>query len=70
MTEIQILNEKINNFIEERDWQQFQSPKDLAISVVLEAAEVLEHFQFKNRNLSTPDLKALSPNHPTYPLKK
>ena len=70
MTEIQILNEKINNFIEERDWQQFQSPKDLAISVVLEAAEVLEHFQFKNGEVLKQYIKALSPNHPTYPLKK
>lgn len=48
MTEIKILNDKIDRFIHERDWKQFQNPKDLAISVVLEASEVLEHFQFKN----------------------
>jgi NTP pyrophosphatase (non-canonical NTP hydrolase) len=48
MSEIKILNEKIDKFIQERDWKQFQAPKDLAISIVLEAAEVLEHFQFKN----------------------
>ena len=30
-----------------RDWLQFHHPKDLAISIVLEAAELLEHFQWK-----------------------
>lgn len=32
---------------DERDWKQFHNPKDLAISINLEAAEVLEHFQWK-----------------------
>ncbi len=35
-------------FREERDWKQFHNPKDLAISLVLEAGEVLEHMQWKN----------------------
>ena len=35
-------------FRDERDWKQFHNPKDLAISLVLEAGEVLEHFQWKN----------------------
>src|SRR3970040_2797708 len=35
-------------FRDERDWRQFHSPKDLAISISLEAAELLEHFQWKN----------------------
>ena len=29
-------------------WKQFHNPKDLAISMLLESAEVLEHFQWKN----------------------
>lgn len=33
---------------DERDWKQFHTPKDLAISLNLEAAELLEHFQWKN----------------------
>ncbi len=37
-------------FRDERDWKQFHNPKDLAISIMLEAAELLEHFQWK-----TPD---------------
>src|SRR3972149_11228328 len=35
-------------FRDERDWRQFHSPKDVAISISLEAAELLEHFQWKN----------------------
>jgi dCTP diphosphatase len=34
-------------FRDARDWKQFHNPKDLAISVALEAAELLEHFQWK-----------------------
>ena len=35
-------------FRDERDWRQFHNPKDLAISISLEAAELLEHFQWKS----------------------
>ena len=42
------LIDKINKFRKERDWKQFHNPKDLALSLVLEATEVLEHFQWKN----------------------
>lgn len=35
-------------FRDERDWKQFHNPKDLAISLILEAGEVMEHFQWKN----------------------
>ena len=34
-------------FRDERDWRQFHNPKDLAISITLEAAELLEQFQWK-----------------------
>lgn len=34
-------------FRDARDWKQFHNPKDLAISITLEAAELLEHFQWK-----------------------
>jgi NTP pyrophosphatase (non-canonical NTP hydrolase) len=34
-------------FRDERDWRQFHTPKDLAISICLEAAELLEPFQWK-----------------------
>jgi NTP pyrophosphatase (non-canonical NTP hydrolase) len=35
------------DFRDRRDWRQFHNPKDLAISITLEAAELLEHFQWK-----------------------
>ncbi len=35
-------------FRDERDWRQFHNPKDMALSLVLEAAEVLELMQWKN----------------------
>lgn len=47
MSEIKQLTQKIKSFVNERDWEQFHNPKDLALSLVLEAAEVLEHFQWK-----------------------
>lgn len=40
--------QKIIAFRDERNWQQFQNPKDSALSLVLEAAEVMEHMQWRN----------------------
>ena len=42
------LTSLINDFRDERDWKQFHSPKDMAISINIEAAELLEHFQWKS----------------------
>ena len=39
--------DKINQFRDDRDWRQFHNEKDLAISISLEAAELLELFQWK-----------------------
>ncbi len=47
MSEIIKLTEKIKEFRDERDWMQFHNHKDMALSLVLEATEVLEHFQWK-----------------------
>ncbi len=43
-----ILN-KIKKFRDERDWMQFHDPKNMAISIILEAPELLEHFQWKTK---------------------
>jgi NTP pyrophosphatase (non-canonical NTP hydrolase) len=43
------LTKSIIKFRDERDWKQFHNAKDLALSLTLEAAEVLEHFQWKNK---------------------
>ena len=48
MSEIKDLTEKIIKFRDERDWKKFHSPKDVAISLSIEAAEVLEHFKWKS----------------------
>lgn len=48
MEKIHDLENKILEFRKARDWEQFHNPKDLALSLVLEATEVLEHFQWKN----------------------
>ncbi len=48
MSDISKLTAEIVTFRDARDWKQFHNPKDLALSLVLEAAEVLEHFQWKS----------------------
>ena len=49
MKDIKDLTKRIVDFRDARDWKQFHNPKDLALSLVLEAAEVLEHFQWKSK---------------------
>lgn len=39
------LTEKVLQFRNERNWSQFHNPKDLAISLSLEASELLENFR-------------------------
>ncbi|MGG3801227.1 nucleotide pyrophosphohydrolase [Metabacillus fastidiosus] len=48
MNEIKELMDKVIQFRDERNWGQFHNPKDLAISLSLEASELLENFQWKN----------------------
>ncbi len=50
MSDIEQLQEMVVRFRDDRDWKQFHNPKDLAISLVLEAGELLEHFQWKNKD--------------------
>lgn len=57
MSDIKTLQQKIAQFVADRDWDQFHNPKDLAISLNLEAAEVLEHFQWKNDQEMSEHLK-------------
>ena len=47
-SDIAELQKMIRTFVDERDWDQFHNPKDLSISLALEAAEVMEHFQWKS----------------------
>lgn len=54
--EIKQLQAILRQFADERDWRQFHSPKNLASALVVEAGELLEHFQWltedQSRNLS------------------
>ncbi len=43
---LQHLRERIKAFAEERDWDQFHNPKNLAMALAGEAGELLEHFQW------------------------
>jgi dCTP diphosphatase len=40
------LRQRVNSFVEARDWAQFHSPKNLAMAMIVEAGEVVEHFQW------------------------
>ena len=48
MSEIKKLTELVTKFRDARDWKQFHNPKDMSISLALEAAEVMEQFQWKS----------------------
>lgn len=58
MAEIQDLTDLILTFRKERDWEQFHNPKDSALSLVLEATELLEHMQWKNGEELTQYIKS------------
>lgn len=45
-TTLQHLKERMATFVRERDWEQFHTPKNLSMSIAIEAAELMEHFQW------------------------
>ena len=45
-TTISELKELVARFVDERDWNRFHTPKNLATSICIEAAELAEHFQW------------------------
>ncbi|HET9042329.1 MAG TPA: nucleotide pyrophosphohydrolase [Burkholderiales bacterium] len=51
------LRDRLRAFIAERDWDQFHNPKNLAMALVAEAGELVEHFQW----LTPEQADALSP---------
>lgn len=46
MSELEHIKQKLRSFAQERDWDQFHSPKNLAMALSVEAAELLECFQW------------------------
>jgi len=51
-TPIAVLRERIAAFAQERDWDQFHSPKNLAMAMAVEVGELLELFQWKTEEQS------------------
>ncbi len=47
---LQTLVQQVNAFADERDWRQFHSPKNLTMALTVEAAELLEIFQWVESN--------------------
>lgn len=46
------LRTRLQAFVQERDWAQFHSPKNLAMAMIVEAAELVEHFQWMTEQQS------------------
>ena len=46
MSDLQALRDSLAQFVAERDWDQFHTPKNLAMALIVEAAELVEHFQW------------------------
>jgi NTP pyrophosphatase (non-canonical NTP hydrolase) len=53
--EFETARKKVLDFRDARNWAQFHNPKDLAISISLEAAELLEHFQWSAEDTNVPN---------------
>lgn len=57
------LRDRLREFASERDWEQFHTPKNLAAALIVEAAELLEHFQWasdlESRKLPVDKLEAV-----------
>ena len=51
-TTIAELREIVREFVHERDWQKFHSPKNISMALAIEAAELMEHFQWISTDAS------------------
>ncbi|MBI4006807.1 MAG: nucleotide pyrophosphohydrolase [Gammaproteobacteria bacterium] len=57
INQLRDLKGRIRRFAEERNWEQYHSPKNLAMALVVETAELVEHFQW----LTQEESRSLSP---------
>ena len=60
--DIEALQRMLQRFADERDWEQFHAPKNLASALAVEAAELLEIFQWLNETQS----REIAPGHPLH----
>ena len=58
MTDHDQLKQRLREFADARDWEQFHSPKNLSMALIVEAAELVEHFQWLTEEQS----RALGPD--------
>jgi dCTP diphosphatase len=52
MNTLDDLKQRLRQFARERDWEQFHSPKNLSMALIVEAAELVEHFQWLTQEQS------------------
>jgi NTP pyrophosphatase (non-canonical NTP hydrolase) len=45
-TKLSSIRDVVREFVQQRNWQQFHSPKNLSMALAIEAAELMEHFQW------------------------
>lgn len=57
MDKIKTINKQIKQFVNERNWDKFHSPANLAKSISIEANELLECFQWDEQNYNLDDVK-------------
>lgn len=53
MNELESIKLKLRKFADDRDWDQFHSPKNLSMALIAEAAELVEHFQWLTEKQSS-----------------
>lgn len=58
ITTLEQLKEQMAAFVAEREWDQFHTPKNISMSIAIEAAELMEHFQW----LTVEQSKSLDPD--------
>jgi NTP pyrophosphatase (non-canonical NTP hydrolase) len=54
-TSVADLREIVREFVDERDWEKFHAPKNISMAMAVEAAELMEHFQW----ISVEDSRAI-----------
>ena len=63
-TTLSQLRDEVQQFVQEREWGKYHSPKNLGMSIAIEAAEIMEHFQWYSSEKSVdlvrrPEIKKL-----------
>ena len=57
-TKVSDIRKLVSSFVNERDWEQFHSPKNLSMSISIESAELMEIFQWVSLDEATTKMKA------------